>query len=116
MSKLLDFLRLENSYEVDLEDAVVAGVSRAPIAVRLEAAREASDHTIRWEMARTVRWVPVEVELPPENEVVLVVFADDRSVQIALYDSGMWLEWDRDCKLGAPISHWALLPKPPRGP
>jgi hypothetical protein len=58
-----------------------------------------------------VNWIPVGVDLPDDDMLVLV--AVDGEVWPAFRDSGRWLDATAFPLSGAP-THWADLPEPPR--
>lgn len=116
MSKLTEYLEARRAVEVEPDapdDAFVrVGVAFAALS---DAERDAAPV-----YAESVRWIPVEVELPPVPDEVYLV-TDGERVQSAGWDPSWgdaddpkFFEPHDECRLHWTPTHWALLPKPPR--
>jgi hypothetical protein len=59
------------------------------------------------------RWIPVEEELPKENEEVLAYNAESEEVIACDYHHKMFHCWPE--VFGKSITHWMPFPTPPQG-
>lgn len=108
MSKLLEYLEARRHVELspDATDDDCARVGATFVA--LPPALQGSAMLY----VEGVRWIPVEVELPPRNIEVLVA---RRNGRVSIMGSETF-HVDQEYSAPEFPTHWALLPKPPRKP